>query len=869
MKDRADSADGPDDVPQLSFVQRLHDIWSHQAPPSAYAKLRDSLLSHQDQLETNIVTLCSVAKIACPDGLTGDTQWQKLLLLAGHIEGEGDAKTRKRVSNAATRLRSLALIATLWSPQVVFYYGWDRVGQVQMSAIRACAIQYPRFREDLAPRLNCLLLQRHCSGITNRRCKTLVEAPLQPSRDLNVQLLAAITPDYHAIQQWITSEDGDVAIDEDGSLLSEIRPNHYRMYLLRIDRYGLLAARTGVAVSCTADDAPWDCEGVSTWFASSRDGSGSSSRNPSYAGSSDISLFSAPAGTETDTDASSLTSPEAYDRETLIESEETNVERPHCQQQSILASEPGSGFDATSHIDPPTCSLSSRDPANLLRRASLTPSRITSTMSDAQPSMCQTDQICNDPGNTIMDEGFQRNPNDFIHAASQVGAQSTTSLSYDSLLHYLEPQATHTTNDANHVSRSNGSMPYTPDGSGSTSSITSDLQTPHGTWLRSDARWASIFTQAGSVLPRGEARSEDEAEVLFYTSEEFIWFARQGHIFSKPIVIKEQFSDANMHTAEVLALQLHDRSVQSSLDVRRLDTTQPMRISPETIAEGLCIGTPWDDAAVLSFKDVTKCHRPLLTMLPRFRLLDYLLERTMTETQQASSLLPGMDEMSTFNVCGFSSASSDVFSNSGSGAWIRVLDGEAIWMVGPEEHVTSEWPDHMEGNLPRDCKQRMILLEQDDVLLLPPGLKIMQAIHSLTTTVMECGLLWDEFNVLQTLQCIGSTLESPTSVQSVVSRQLSRIIEKLVVMVTKQPDRFRGQLSQAEFLGQFEQHVSYITQRRCDCISSSCQIACPCRRAGRLCTFWCAGHSVPSHLNCTRRGDSSPSQIEDDLMAGS
>ncbi|SMQ53150.1 unnamed protein product [Zymoseptoria tritici ST99CH_3D7] len=238
-----------------AFVQKLHTAWAQQAPPSAYVKLRDSLLSQRDQVDTRIVTLCSVVKLAFPAGLECNVKWRELLSVATEIE----EKKGKR-SNETNRLRSLAFVATLWSPEVVLHYGWDKVGQTQMSAIRVCATRYPRFKEDLCPRLNCVLLQRHCEAITKGRLRTLDQATLQ-LRDLSAQLLAATNPDDNALHQWVTNMDGSVTVDDNGTLLNEIRPDHYHMYLLQTDRYGLLTARANTSKSAVRQHAslPDDC----------------------------------------------------------------------------------------------------------------------------------------------------------------------------------------------------------------------------------------------------------------------------------------------------------------------------------------------------------------------------------------------------------------------------------------------------------------------------------------------------------------------------------------------------------------------------------------------------------------------------------
>jgi hypothetical protein len=74
---------------------------------------------------------------------------------------EDEGNKRKREYHELKRLRNYLIVAALWSPPVLVHYGWDKVGQTQMYTLRACATRYPRFLDDVCPRLNCVLLDRH------------------------------------------------------------------------------------------------------------------------------------------------------------------------------------------------------------------------------------------------------------------------------------------------------------------------------------------------------------------------------------------------------------------------------------------------------------------------------------------------------------------------------------------------------------------------------------------------------------------------------------------------------------------------------------------------------------------------------------
>jgi hypothetical protein len=41
----------------------------------------------------------------------------------------------------------------------------------------------------------------------------------------------------------------------------------------------------------------------------------------------------------------------------------------------------------------------------------------------------------------------------------------------------------------------------------------------------------------------------------------------------------------------------------------------------------------------------------------------------------------------------------------------------------------------------------VIILEKDDALLMPPGLRTLHTIFTLGPSLMEGGMLWDEYNI--------------------------------------------------------------------------------------------------------------------------
>jgi hypothetical protein len=55
-----------------TFVEQVHAAWSSNAPISTYANIRDEILAQQEQIETRVATLSTVAVLAYPEEVRND-----------------------------------------------------------------------------------------------------------------------------------------------------------------------------------------------------------------------------------------------------------------------------------------------------------------------------------------------------------------------------------------------------------------------------------------------------------------------------------------------------------------------------------------------------------------------------------------------------------------------------------------------------------------------------------------------------------------------------------------------------------------------------------------------------------------------------
>ncbi|KAF2158750.1 hypothetical protein M409DRAFT_61408 [Zasmidium cellare ATCC 36951] len=369
----------------------------------------------------------------------------------------------------------------------------------------------------------------------------------------------------------------------------------------------------------------------------------------------------------------------------------------------------------------------------------------------------------------------------------------------------------------------------------------SDMHSVRAAWLTQATRWASIWTPPECGLGFGFALAEESADVHYCTSEYFLQAGRQGDVFTKPIVIKEAFSDGGMNTVHNFRSLLRDAFHNKALDIRPLGAKQTESVSTLDFLTRLDHGSG-DNA--LNLRDLAKAQRPAFTMMPRFRLLETLAESCYGEPgKEVCSRPVDVASCGSFNILGQRGAFSGAHVDSLAGTWVRNLDGLKYWMIVPSSDMGSEVSAFCEQGdrwLPHG-KERLILLEQDDVLLMPPGPPQVHAAHSPRTCLMSGGMLWDELNILSILHSLVWIGQNQQATNESVAYQLPGIINALQNLVQSDSARFSSHYPPGTFQRKFEDALQTYKALGCSCATNETEI-CPCDAAGRRCTAQCAGH---------------------------
>ncbi|USP79171.1 hypothetical protein yc1106_06445 [Curvularia clavata] len=774
-----------------SLVQQLYDAWSTHADPTSYLHLRDQLLSRRERVDTCIATLKTVITIACPQinetERYFDPKWEELFALAESIESsaeqeDGNAGKRKRSYNEVHRLRNLAIVSALWSPSVVRHYGWNTAAQGCLRLLKTCALRFPDFGKQFCPYINRVLLDRHCEAITSGHLKTLNEAPLQCYRDLNIVIGSNVIPDLETEELWVTSANGAVPVDSNGRLLKDVRPYHFQQYLLRRDRYGMLVARG------ECQDPPMITNQQSNFslapttfeeFLAQEDGFLATVPGSTI---SSVNMFTPP-GMDSFLDALTFNyqpEPLSYG---LNDASTMTFPSDHAVDLAL-----------TPNDTPASDNTSSSDVAELYHAESNQTSGMSSGTSTKSRKRSQGD----DAASLSRNMKAVRLPASPANSRALVGAPASPSKGKSTMEDELRDKYNKML--SKYIQR-----------------LSAEAMSGHherrvrAQWLASDTKWARIWQLSGSkgLLP-GTAPSKADCDVLYCSADDMLEAARSGEVFQKPVVIKESFSDADMHNYERFLSLLEDASSSDEqVEVRCLDVKHSMHESLGKFTAYLRSHRELLDGLWMSTaRSVAKCHRPLFTMLNRFRLLESLSEGLNNHSSNSapSPLLKAMSV--SFNTISFPGAFSGASLSTPAGSWQRNLSGVKLWVFVPEAEVPLDELTSLTNEenvwLPRG-KQRLVVLEENDVLFVPPGLQLVQAWHTPTICLTEQAMLWDDLSILPIVESIHWCRKKQVMQDDRVAQQLFRIINSLDCLLREQPDRFRGNMGRDEFIGRFRE----------------------------------------------------------------
>lgn len=375
-------------------------------------------------------------------------------------------------------------------------------------------------------------------------------------------------------------------------------------------------------------------------------------------------------------------------------------------------------------------------------------------------------------------------------------------------------------------------------------------------WLRGE-HWASIYSEPSNKLGEGSASSVD-ADVWYLDWDAMQRHVRDGHVFDRPVIIKQQFQDSGMYGVLDYVKMLSQRFPSGSIDVQD-SRTGACRSVPIHEYQAFCSRVDCSSgldatAAVAHFSNainlgrLARADEPLLTRLAPFQLLSTLVHRLNKSPGKTTSATRAVDIESClgFNLLGLPGAFSRPHIDCLLGTWIRCLQGVKIWSIASDlddedwlrfAHEGCAWS-------PRG-KARIVVLEQDDVLLLPPGIRVVHAVFTPEPSLAEGGMLWDERNIPGILDGLWWVAQNQACTNEAVPYQLPEIIDALEQWIDEQSDHFI-----VAHRADIKEKIHRLRTLGCTCISSCASNAhCSCKQSERRCTRWCRSHpELPTPL---------------------
>jgi hypothetical protein len=368
-------------------------------------------------------------------------------------------------------------------------------------------------------------------------------------------------------------------------------------------------------------------------------------------------------------------------------------------------------------------------------------------------------------------------------------------------------------------------------------------------WLER-TRWANV-----SVVPQESDPNLNtplDADVLYMESQTFQKRAQTGEIFSRPIVIKQKFSDSGMHEPHDYISILKEKFQGQELDVQNSETGECRKMDVQDFYATRSSAEKADHQAlattsnVINLRKTANADAPLLTRMRRFRLLETLVDRAakLGPGKRISGHLNDISDCLGFDLLGFEGAFTRPHVDALTGTWARCLSGEKAWIFAPGMGG-EDWDGFArEGAYWSPAgKGRVIILEKDDVLFMPPGLRTLHAVFTLGSSLMEGGMLWDEYNIPALLDELLWVAQNQACTNEAIAYQLPSIIDTLEIWTREHDDRLSIVRKSPDYIQIVERGIRRLRDLGCRCVRGCTKTpGCPCSIQRRRCTAWCLKH---------------------------
>ncbi|KAF2148149.1 hypothetical protein K461DRAFT_283211 [Myriangium duriaei CBS 260.36] len=373
--------------------------------------------------------------------------------------------------------------------------------------------------------------------------------------------------------------------------------------------------------------------------------------------------------------------------------------------------------------------------------------------------------------------------------------------------------------------------------------------------------WASHWSEREDVCGPSSA-TKDKAEVWYMAGDDFNELAKQGHIFDRPVIIKQKFTKSKYGEFRQQIMLRRQEFGNRLMEVQNTTTGECSVLSWKDYGDYALSNIDWssqaDTAKIGNAYNVAarasalvRRKPPLLTEVPRFSLarsLQYLLDPDYTGVGPTPA--EGVETGPEHDLITFTGSFSFPRTEDGCGSWTRCLNGSIIYLIvpRPSEHDWDSFARKGHAWSPGG-KSKMVLLTPGDVFFMPPGQWLIHAWLTLEPTILEGSTLWDVLAMPKVLKDTKWAAEHQNCVQAPQFHVYPRIIDGLEQWAKRDLEWLKkfwkvqtppGYRSVEEYLAAILKGVEELRTVKCDC--EVCDETCPCGVAYRSCTSWCKGH---------------------------
>lgn len=322
-----------------------------------------------------------------------------------------------------------------------------------------------------------------------------------------------------------------------------------------------------------------------------------------------------------------------------------------------------------------------------------------------------------------------------------------------------------------------------------------------------NAKWASAVGASGL----GEPGRRSDHEVMYLDSASFRDMAGERSLLEKPIVVRELQHDRGLYNVEVVREAMRDSYRNRSVTLADALTDAPTLVGMEEFLTRFS-SNEWS-VGTSTLCDSLGAQRPAFLSHNRFRLLHKAVTRAMCHSVEwGGGGGAGCSDVA-HSLCVSGGLSFNRIESSGAcsgprldplgGTWIRNLEGRRLCAFVPREQLTTSLLDgSVRDGLewwPHD-KQRLVLLEPDDVLILPPNVVCAQL--AVDAGVSFQGSFWDEQEWGRYFTAAQWAVKNPTHVTPQIPRCATRLaLFGLESIARDDPQRFASDPIALGFLG--------------------------------------------------------------------